>query len=135
MDIWGSNLRRQRLASPNRGLKARHKADTFEPAEWSERLTSWRWGWLGAAAAGSSHHLSTFFSFCFSSFSSLSLISFYVTIVLPHLEALVCLRRWSANPTLAVFVRASSRRPKSQHHLLDGKSRGVQTARPRRSVA
>ena len=30
--------------SPNRGLKARHEADSLEPAEWSERLTSWQGG-------------------------------------------------------------------------------------------
>ena len=45
---------RRPCVSPNRGLKARHEADSFEPAEWSERLTSRRSGWLGAAAAGSS---------------------------------------------------------------------------------
>ena len=54
--------------SPNRCLKARHEADSFEPAEWSERLPSRRSGWLGAAAAGSIPALSTFFS-------SLSLLS------------------------------------------------------------
>ena len=46
--------------SPNRCLKARHEADSFEPAEWSERLPSRRSGWLGAAAAGSSPAYSTF---------------------------------------------------------------------------
>ena len=51
--------------SPNRCLKARHKADSFEPAEWSERLPSRRSGWLGAAAAGSIPAFSTFFSLLF----------------------------------------------------------------------
>ena len=60
--------------SSSRCLKARHEADSFEPAEWSERLTSRRAGWLGAAAVGSIPALVTFFSL-FSS-SSLSLLSF-----------------------------------------------------------
>ena len=51
--------------SPNRCLKARHEADSFEPAEWSERLPSRRSGWLGAAAAGSIPAFSTFFSLLF----------------------------------------------------------------------
>ena len=34
-------------------VKARHEADSFEPAEWSERLTPGQSGWLGAAAVGS----------------------------------------------------------------------------------
>ena len=49
--------------SPNRCLKARHEAVSFEAAEWSERLTSRRVGWLGAAAVGSIPALVTFFSF------------------------------------------------------------------------
>ena len=51
--------------SPNRCLKARHEADSFEPAEWSERLPSRRSGWLGAAVAGSIPAFSTFFSLLF----------------------------------------------------------------------
>ena len=51
--------------SPNRCLKARHEADSFDPAEWSERLPSKRSGWLGAAAAGLSPAFSTFFSLLF----------------------------------------------------------------------
>ena len=50
---------------PNRCLKARHAADSFEPAEWSERLPSRRSGWLGAAVAGSIPAFSTFFSLLF----------------------------------------------------------------------
>ena len=44
------------LPTPNRpcqserSSKARHEADSFEPAEWSERLTPGQSGWLGAAA-------------------------------------------------------------------------------------
>ena len=47
------------LPTPNRPcqserrLKARHEADSFEPAEWSERLTPGQLGWLSAAAVGS----------------------------------------------------------------------------------
>ena len=47
------------LPTPNRpcqserSSKARHEADSFEPAEWSERLTPGQSGWLGAAAVGS----------------------------------------------------------------------------------
>ena len=48
---------------PNRCLKVRHEAVSFEAAEWSERLTSWRVGWLGAATIGSIPTLVTFFSF------------------------------------------------------------------------
>ena len=33
--------------------EARHEADSFEPAEWSEQLTPGQSGWLGAAAVGS----------------------------------------------------------------------------------
>ena len=44
-------------------VKARHEAVSFEAAEWSERLTSRRVGWLGAAAVGSIPALVTFFSF------------------------------------------------------------------------
>ena len=49
--------------SPNHCLKARHEAVSFEAAEWSERLTSRREGWLGAAAVASIPALVTFFSF------------------------------------------------------------------------
>ena len=42
-----------------------HEAGSFEPAGWSEWLPSWRSGWLGAAAAGSSPAFSTFFSLLF----------------------------------------------------------------------
>ena len=65
--LWPTPIDR---VSPNRWFKARHEADSFEPAEWSERLTSRRAGWLGAAAVGSIPALVTFFSF-----SSLSLLS------------------------------------------------------------
>ena len=47
------------LPTPNRpcqserSSKARHEADSFEPAEWTERLTPGQSGWLGAAAVGS----------------------------------------------------------------------------------
>ena len=47
------------LPTPNRpcqserSSKARHEADSFEPAEWSERLTPGQSGWQGAAAVGS----------------------------------------------------------------------------------
>ena len=47
------------LATPNqpcqseRNPKARHEADSFEPTEWSERLTPGQSGWLGAATVGS----------------------------------------------------------------------------------
>ena len=47
------------LPTPNRpcqskrSSKARHEADSFEPAEWSEQLTPGQSGWLGAAAVGS----------------------------------------------------------------------------------
>ena len=47
------------LPTPNRpcqserSSKARHEADSLEPAEWSERLTPGQSGWLGAAAIGS----------------------------------------------------------------------------------
>ena len=53
-------------------LKARHEAVSFEAAEWSERLTSRRVGWLGAAAAGSIPALVTFFSFSSPFFFSFS---------------------------------------------------------------
>ena len=36
-----------------RSPKARHEAESFEPAEWSERPTPGQSGWLGAAAVGS----------------------------------------------------------------------------------
>ena len=51
--------------SPNRCLKASHEAVSFEATEWSERLTSRRVGWLGAAAVGSIPALVIFFSFSF----------------------------------------------------------------------
>ena len=47
------------VSTPNRPCQserspnARHEADSFEPAEWSERLTPGQSGWLGAAAVGS----------------------------------------------------------------------------------
>ena len=62
---WFGLTRSTGLGKPNRCLKARHEADSFEPAEWSERLPSRRSGWLGAAAAGSSPAFSTFFSLLF----------------------------------------------------------------------
>ena len=42
-------------ASSNRSPNARHdfEADIFVSAEWSERLTPGRLGWIGAAAVGS----------------------------------------------------------------------------------
>ena len=46
------------LPTPNRpclserSSKARHEADSFDPAEWSERLTPGQSGWLLAAAVG-----------------------------------------------------------------------------------
>ena len=42
-----------RPCQSERSSKARHEADSFEPAEWSERLTPGQSGWLGAAAVGS----------------------------------------------------------------------------------
>ena len=36
-----------------RSPKARHEADSFEQAEWSERLTPGQSSWLGATAVGS----------------------------------------------------------------------------------
>ena len=42
-----------RPCQSERSSKARHEADSFEPAERSERLTPGQWGWLGAAAVGS----------------------------------------------------------------------------------
>ena len=67
--LWPTPIDR---VSPNRCLKARHEAVSFEAAEWSERLTSRRVGWLGAVVAGSIPALVTFFSFS----SSLSLLTF-----------------------------------------------------------
>ena len=58
--LWPTPIDR---VSSNRCLKARHEAVSFEAAEWSERLTSRRVGWLGAAAVGSIPALVTFFSF------------------------------------------------------------------------
>ena len=58
--LWPTPIDR---VSPNRCLKARHEAVSFEAAEWSERLTSRRVGWLGTAAVGSIPALVTFFSF------------------------------------------------------------------------
>ena len=51
------------------------EAHSFEPAQLSERLTSRRAGWPGAATEGSIPVLVTFF-FSLSSSSSLSLLSF-----------------------------------------------------------
>ena len=42
-----------RPCQSERSSKARHEADSFEPAEWSEWLTPGQSGWLGAAAVGS----------------------------------------------------------------------------------
>ena len=42
-----------RPCQSERSPKARHEADSLEPAEWSERLTPRQSGWLGAAAEGS----------------------------------------------------------------------------------
>ena len=42
-----------RPCQSERSSKARHEADSFEPAEWSEQLTPGQSGWLGAAAVGS----------------------------------------------------------------------------------
>ena len=42
-----------RPCQSERSSKARHEADSFEPAEWSERLTPGQSGWLAAAAVGS----------------------------------------------------------------------------------
>ena len=38
-----------RPCQSERSPEARHEADSFEPAEWSERLTPGQLGWLGAA--------------------------------------------------------------------------------------
>ena len=38
-----------RPCQSERSSKARHEADSFETAEWSERLTPGQSGWLGAA--------------------------------------------------------------------------------------
>ena len=46
-----------------RSPKACHEADSFEPAEWSERLTPGQSGWQGAAAVGSIHARSRSSSF------------------------------------------------------------------------
>ena len=58
------------LPTPNRpclsehmGSKVHHKADSFEPAEWSELLTPGQSGWLGAAALGSIPTLALWDSF------------------------------------------------------------------------
>ena len=111
----GSNLRRQRLASPTaqvwfvlaassacffpfflpprnpnrpcqseRSPKARHKADSFEPAEWSERLTPGQSGWLGAAAIGSIPALAL----------SLFLQHLYFLLFLQRLSFLLSIRDW-----------------------------------------
>ena len=42
-----------RPCQSERSFKARCEADSFEPAEWSERLTPGQSGCLGAAAVGS----------------------------------------------------------------------------------
>ena len=73
--LWPTPIDR---VSPNRCLKARHEAVSFEAAEWSERLTSGRVGWLGAAAVGSIPALVTFFSF-----SSLLLLLFLSSLSKP----------------------------------------------------
>ena len=54
----GSNLRRQRLASPTAQVLVAQTtqpvpAEPAEWSEWSERLTPGQSGWLGAAAVGS----------------------------------------------------------------------------------
>ena len=50
----GSNLRRQRLASPTaQVLVAQTNSAGSKESEWSERLTPGQSGWLGAAAVGS----------------------------------------------------------------------------------
>ena len=54
--------RREREESDKSGFEE-EEAESFEPAEWSERLTSRRVGWLGAAAVGSIPPLVTVFSF------------------------------------------------------------------------
>ena len=80
--------------SSSRCLKARHEADSFEPAEWSERLASRRAGWLGAAAVGSIPALVTFFSF--SSLLLLFLSSLSKTYISPFFTKLLLSWRFSA---------------------------------------
>ena len=59
-------------------LKARHEADSFEPAEWSEGLTPGQSGGLGAAAVGSIPALALSLSST-SIFSSLSSTSIFIS--------------------------------------------------------
>ena len=51
---WQLNEQREEINIDVEEREAdRHEADSFEPAEWSERLTPGQSGWLGAAAVGS----------------------------------------------------------------------------------
>ena len=50
---WHGRLGVGKREKEGKETKARHEADSFEPAEWSERLTPGQSGWLGAAAVGS----------------------------------------------------------------------------------
>ena len=43
----------KRQCQSERSPKARHEANSFEPTEWSKRLTPGQLGWQGAAAVGS----------------------------------------------------------------------------------
>ena len=61
-----------RPCQSERSSKARHEADSFEAAEWSERLTPGQSGWLGAAAVGSIPALVLSSTSVFSSLSSTS---------------------------------------------------------------
>ena len=80
--------------SSSRCLKARHEADFFEPAEWSERLTSRRAGWLGAAAVGSIPAFVTFFSFS-------SLLILFLSSLLGSVYSVYFLRgTWCSNDHL-----------------------------------
>ena len=48
--LWGTPL----VPRQHQHIRAeRLESDSFEPAEWSERLTPWQSGWLGAATVGS----------------------------------------------------------------------------------
>ena len=75
-----------RPCQTERSSKARHDADSFEPAEWSERLTPGQSGWLGAAAVGSIP-LSLFLSFfnvkIFFSFFNVYIYLFALFVQLP----------------------------------------------------
>ena len=53
MITWSLLPTPNRPCQSERSSEARHEADSFEPAEWSERLTPGQSGWLGAAAVGS----------------------------------------------------------------------------------